>query len=154
MKTAMLKHSFLTYPDHNQPFVLYTDASDTRTGAILFQRDSSEHLRLIAYTSPTHEKVSTTTPPSPTAPSTSATPPTSLLTPALAQSDSWEDAYKEDSETFAQFYGPSMRDPSTHEDTTLLFLFALPNLLFQSTPKPNLVPTREMRKPSDKCPLG
>jgi hypothetical protein len=66
MKMAMLRHAVLAYPDLSKPFVLYTDASDTGTGAMLCQKDSSDQLRLIACTSrklnphemnyPTHEK--------------------------------------------------------------------------------------------------
>ena len=62
----MLRHAVLAYPDTTKPFVLYTDASDTGTGAMLCQKDESEQLRLISCTSrklnphelnyPTHEK--------------------------------------------------------------------------------------------------
>ena len=66
MKKAMLTYPLLTYPDLNQPFILYTDASDTGTGAMLCQKDDLDQLRLITCTSrklniheinyPTHEK--------------------------------------------------------------------------------------------------
>ena len=37
MKAIMAKDAFLHYPDHNKPFDIYEDASNTQLGAAIFQ---------------------------------------------------------------------------------------------------------------------
>ena len=39
MKALLVKEAFLQYPDHNQPFHIYTDASDLQLSAAIFQND-------------------------------------------------------------------------------------------------------------------
>ena len=66
LKTALLQHAILAFPDNNRTYILHTDASDTGTGATLSQHDADGNLRLIACRSrkltthernyPTHEK--------------------------------------------------------------------------------------------------
>ncbi|CAG8703591.1 48_t:CDS:2, partial [Gigaspora rosea] len=41
----------LAYPNFDQPFLLFTDASDTSLGAILAQKDSKKQERVISYAS-------------------------------------------------------------------------------------------------------
>lgn len=40
MKALLAKEAFLQYPDHNQPFHIYTDASDVQLGSAIFQNGS------------------------------------------------------------------------------------------------------------------
>ena len=51
LKEQMLKHVVLAYPDPSKPYLLFTDASDTGTGAMLCQRDEQNVVRLVACTS-------------------------------------------------------------------------------------------------------
>jgi RNase H-like domain found in reverse transcriptase len=37
MKAIMAKDAFLCYPDHNKPFDIFADASDTQFGTVIFQ---------------------------------------------------------------------------------------------------------------------
>ena len=37
MKSLLAKEAFLLYPDHNQPFHIYADASNLQLGAAIFQ---------------------------------------------------------------------------------------------------------------------
>ena len=66
LKESFLRHVVLAFPDRNKPCVLYTDASDTRVGAMLCQEDDEKRLRLVVCMSrklnkhevnyPVHEK--------------------------------------------------------------------------------------------------
>ena len=49
MKAIVAADCLLTYPDHNKPFYIYTDASDFQMGAVIMQRDNEGVLRPVAY---------------------------------------------------------------------------------------------------------
>ena len=51
LKRQLLQHVVLAHPDPLPPYHLYTDASETGTGAMLCQPDVFGHLKLIACTS-------------------------------------------------------------------------------------------------------
>ncbi len=51
LKRQLLQQVVLAYPDPSRPYHLYTDASETGTGAMLCQPDVFGHLKLIACTS-------------------------------------------------------------------------------------------------------
>ena len=50
LKHSLLHYVVLAYPDLNLPYILYTDASNFGTGAMLCQKDSQGDIRLIACT--------------------------------------------------------------------------------------------------------
>ena len=49
IKATMAKDVLLFYPDHNQPFFIYTDSSDYQLGATIAQRDDNGNLRPVAF---------------------------------------------------------------------------------------------------------
>ncbi|GFH58269.1 hypothetical protein CTEN210_14745 [Chaetoceros tenuissimus] len=49
IKATMAKDVLLFYPDHNQPFFIYTDSSDYQLGATLAQHDADGNLRPVAF---------------------------------------------------------------------------------------------------------
>jgi len=51
LKNHLITSPILTYPDFDKPFILFTDASSIGLGAILSQKDSENHEKVIAYAS-------------------------------------------------------------------------------------------------------
>ena len=53
LKTCLSSAPILAYPNFDNPFILQTDASDVRLGAVLTQLDKSGHERVVSYASRT-----------------------------------------------------------------------------------------------------
>ncbi len=56
-KEALINAPFLAFPDYKYPFVIYTDASALRFGAVLMQQDPCGKNRAVAYASRTLSQV-------------------------------------------------------------------------------------------------
>ena len=51
VKTLFVENIMLHHPQKEGKFVIYSDASDYAVGSVLYQKDSEENLRVIAYAS-------------------------------------------------------------------------------------------------------
>ena len=51
VKTLFVENIMLHHPKKEVKFVIYSDASDYAVESVLYQKDSEENLRVIAYTS-------------------------------------------------------------------------------------------------------